>query len=483
FRKIYKLNVIVIPTHRDMIRKDSGDVIYKTVGAKYTAVAEDILERHKKGQPVLVGTTSIDKNEIISDYLKRKKIPHNVLNAKNHEREAMILADAGKPGGVTVATNMAGRGVDIILGGSTPEAKDKKSLRRWEENHKEVIKAGGLHVIGTERHESRRIDNQLRGRAGRQGDPGSSRFYLSLEDDLMRIFGGEQIGNLMNTLKIEEDQPIENGIVSKAIEQAQVKVEGFYFDSRKNVVDYDDVNNQQRDIIYKLRRRILEATDIKDEILEKLEFQVDNILLSDPDAEETVVKFTDMIPFDDASRKEVEKQLNNIKDKTKVKEFLLKILKDIHSSREKQVGESAMRQIEKYAYLGAIDHLWIDHIDQVTDLQDAARLRSYGQRDPVVEFKNEAFTLFENLVTRIDEELAHRIFRIQAVPQSEIPLNIATENVDVTDNIGLVDKSSGTVFEDKTNKPKVVKKFGRNDPCWCGSGKKFKKCHYPQLLN
>jgi len=483
FRKIYKLNVVVIPTHRDMIRKDAGDVIYKTIGAKYTAVAEDILERYKKGQPVLVGTTSIDKNEIISDYLKRKKIPHNVLNAKNHEREAMILADAGKPGGVTVATNMAGRGVDIILGGSIPEAKDKKALKKWEEEHKAVLKAGGLHVIGTERHESRRIDNQLRGRSGRQGDPGSSRFYLSLEDDLMRIFGGEQIGNLMNTLKIEEDQPIENGIVSKAIEQAQVKVEGFYFDSRKNVVDYDDVNNQQRDIIYKLRKRILESKDIKNEILEKLEFQVDKILDSDPDAEETVVKFTDIIPFDDASRKEVEKQIKAVKGKESIKEFLLKVLKDVHASREKQVGESAMREVEKYAYLGAIDHLWIDHIDQITDLQDAARLRSYGQRDPVVEFKNEAFTLFESLVDRIDEELAHRIFRIQAVPQSEIPLNIATENIDVTDNIGLAEKSSGTIFEDKSDKPKVVKKLGRNDPCWCGSGKKFKKCHYPQLSN
>jgi len=246
-------------------------MIYKTLRGKYGGIVAEIEEKYKKGQPVLVGTTSIDKNEIISEYLKRKKIPHNVLNAKNHEREAMIIADAGKSGAVTVATNMAGRGVDIVLGGSVQEKSSEKD--NWRQLHENVIKSGGLHVIGTERHEARRVDNQLRGRAGRQGDSGSSRFYLSLEDDLMRIFGGETISNLMDTLKLPEDQPIENVLVSKAIEQAQVKVEGFHFDIRKRLVEFDDVANQQRDIVYKLRRRILESESVKIEVIDKLKKQ------------------------------------------------------------------------------------------------------------------------------------------------------------------------------------------------------------------
>ena len=487
FRKIYKLEVIVIPTHRQMVRKDTADVIYKTVSAKLAAVAADIEVRYKKGQPVLVGTTSIEKNEIISDFLKRKKVPHNVLNAKNHEREAMILADAGKPGGVTVATNMAGRGVDIILGGSVPDSKDKRTIEKWKKEHEKVVKAGGLHVIGTERHESRRIDNQLRGRAGRQGDPGSSQFFLSLEDDLMRIFGGDQIKNLMDTLKIDEAQPIENGLVSRAIEQAQIKVEGFHFDTRKSLVDFDDVSNQQREIIYRLRKRILESEDIKDEILEKLGLQIEKVTLS---ALPVVPGLLDIIPFDDQSMKAVEAQVEKIKDKEKLKEFLIKVVRDVHAAREKQATPSVMRQIEKFAYLGAIDHLWIDHLDQIDDLREGVRLRAYGQRDPLVEFKNEAYTLFETLINRIDEEIAHRVFRISATPQQEIPLNLARENIDTSDNIGLTQKGTKKAFEshDLAHTSKVIKtKIGRNDPCWCGKkdkeGKpvKWKKCHYPQM--
>ncbi len=481
FRKIYKLEVIVIPTHREMARKDSADVIYKTVHAKLSAVATDIEERYKNGQPVLVGTTSIEKNEIISDFLKRKKVPHNVLNAKNHEREAMILADAGKLGGVTVATNMAGRGVEIILGGSMPDSKDKKILEKWKKGHEAVVKAGGLHVIGTERHESRRIDNQLRGRAGRQGDAGSSQFFLSLEDDLMRIFGGDQIKNLMDTLKMDEDQPIENGLVSRAIEGAQIKVEGFHFDSRKSLVDFDDVANQQRDIIYKLRRRVLESSDLKEEILEKLGFQIERLLMVDLPI---VPGLMDIIPFDDQSMKAVEKQVDAIKDKGKLKEFLNKVVTDVHIAREKQVTPSVMRQIEKFAYLGAIDHLWIDHLDQVDDLREGVRLRAYGQRDPLVEFKNEAYSLFETLIDRIDEEIAHRVFRVSATPQQEMPLSLARENIDTSDNIGLTDNGTTKAFEsyDPAHTSKVIKtKIGRNDPCWCGSGKKWKHCHYPKL--
>lgn len=492
FRKIYKLDVVVIPTHRPMIRKDSQDGIYKTLGGKYGAIVSEIEEKHKEGQPVLVGTTSIEKNEIISELLKRKKIPHNVLNAKNHEKEAQIIAGAGRPGAVTVATNMAGRGVDIILGGAVPDPTSLKlrrarELKEWQKRHDDVVEAGGLHVIGTERHESRRIDNQLRGRSGRQGDPGSSRFYLSLEDDLMRIFGGEQIGKMMDRLRVPEDQPIENRLVSRVIEQAQIKVEGFYFDTRKSVVEYDDVANQQREIIYKLRRRILESENLKEEVLGKLKHQIEKILLlywpikGEADYESIVVGLMDMIPFDDRSREEIKNQVARIKKKEEAQELLERVLEDVHKNREKQVGEATMREIEKYAYLGSIDHLWVDHIDYIDDLRAAVGLRAHGQKDPLVEFKNEAYGLFETLIDRIDEELAHRIFRVGvAGPRSEIPMELARTNIDTSDLIGLRDSNS--VIQSGNNSKKINNtKLGRNDPCWCGSGKKWKKCHYPQM--
>ena len=477
FRKIYKLDAVVVPTHKLMIRKDNSDAIYKTLRGKYGAIVAEIEEKHKKGQPVLVGTTSIEKNEIISEYLKRKKIPHNVLNAKNHEREASIIAEAGEPGAVTVATNMAGRGVDIVLGGARPttdkqslasQGPGKKDLKRWEEKHEKVVEAGGLHVIGTERHESRRIDNQLRGRSGRQGDPGSSRFYLSLEDDLMRIFGGGQISSLMDRLKLPEDQPIENSLISKAIEQAQVKVEGFHFDIRKRLVEFDDVANQQRDIIYKLRRKVLELKDLKEDVLQRIKDRLaksvdDQIEI---DTETVLANLLEVVPFDEGSIKNIKTQILNIKTKEETKEFLYKVLEDVHRTREGQVGADLMRQIEKYAYLGSIDHLWMDHIDHIDDLREGVELRAYGQRDPLVEFKNEAYSLFENLVDRINEELSRRLFRIGVgVPQPEIPLSQARENIDTSDMTGVVE---------------LKKKLGRNDPCPCGSGKKYKKCHYPQ---
>jgi len=461
FRKIYKLDVVVIPTNRDMIRKDLPDVIYKTLRGKYGAIVEGIGDLHRKGQPVLVGTTSIEKNEIISEYLKRKKISHNVLNAKNHEREAEIIAEAGKPGAVTVATNMAGRGVDIVLGGEEPPVSSKEH-KKWQELHEEVVRVGGLHVIGTERHEARRVDNQLRGRSGRQGDPGSSRFYLSLEDDLMRIFGGEQISGIMDRLNLPEDQPIENGLISRAIEQSQVKVEGFHFDIRKRLVEFDDVANQQREIIYKLRRRILDSDNVKEEVLEKLEHQIEKSVMLDTDL---AVALAEIVPFDDTSLKRIKTEIDKADNK---QEFLEKILIDVYEKRERDVGEKVMREIEKYAYLGSIDHLWMDHIDHIDDLREGVTLRAYGQRDPLVEFKNEAYNMFEVLVDRIDEELSHRIFRIGvAMPQPEVPPSAMKENLDTTDKTGVVD-------------PKL-KKLGRNDPCWCGSGKKWKHCHYPKL--
>ena len=538
FKKIYGLEVVVVPTHKPMIRRDNSDIIYKTLRAKYGAVVADIEEKYKKGQPVLVGTTSIEKNEIVSSYLKKKRIPHNILNAKNHEKEAMILAEAGKPGGVTVATNMAGRGVDIVLGGSKPDKPEKvtnekwessSEIKKWKEAHDKVIKAGGLHVIGTEGHESRRIDNQLRGRSGRQGDPGSSRFYLSLEDDLMRIFGGEQIGGLMDRLKLPEDQPIENRLVSRAIEQAQVKVESFHFDARKNLVEYDDVANQQREIVYGLRRRVLESENLNDEIKEKLYHQIDkNFLLAKVaedgklDEEKLAVGLAEMIPFDDASRENLKKQIKKLGNEEKIKDLLRKLVEDVHASREKQLGESISKQVEKFAYLGAIDHLWIDHIDAIDGLREGVRLRGYGQRDPVAEFKNEAYGMFEGLLDRIDNELARRIFRVGVAqaPRPEIPLEAATTNVDTLDKQGLMDTAAAelgaeggqpafprsgdivnlpdepasmndiannsfssnnkTMEQYNNQQPKAAKKPGRNDPCPCGSGKKYKKCHYPQ---
>ena len=499
FKKIYKLDVVVIPTHKPMIRVDYPDLIYKTLRAKYGAIVSDIEERYKKGQPVLVGTTSIEKNEIISQYLKRKKIPHNVLNAKNHEKEASIIADAGKLHAVTVATNMAGRGVDIVLGGAFPErpkgvlkeewAKSKQ-VKKWQEDHDKVVKLGGLYVIGTERHESRRIDNQLRGRSGRQGDPGSSRFYLSLEDDLMRIFGGDQIKSLMDRLAIPEDQPIENKLVSRAIEQAQIKVEGFNFDLRKSVVEYDDVANQQREVVYKLRRKVLMADDLRDIVFEKLEKKIDRIILSSQregsfDYEYLLALFLEIVPFDDASKDAFKKKLSELEGENEIREFLLKVVKDVYDARVKQYGTDVSNQIDKFAYLSAIDHFWIEHIDYLDSLRENVRLQAYAQKDPLVEFKNEAYNSFESLLEKIDDELTRRIFRIGVMERpQEIPLDMAQTNVDTSDMMGL--SQSPEIKESVSGDKPLVKrvqasskKIGRNDPCWCGSGKKWKKCHYP----
>lgn len=505
FKKIYNLDVVVVPTNRPMIRNDGDDAIYKNLRAKYSAIISEIEEKNKKGQPVLVGTTSIEKNEIISQFLKRKKIVHNVLNAKNHEREAVVIADAGNLGAVTVATNMAGRGVDIVLGGSQPEVppgieiddyKKTKDFAKWQKMHDKVIKAGGLHVIGTERHESRRIDNQLRGRSGRQGDPGSTQFFLSLEDDLMRIFGGEQIKSLMTRLKVPDDQPIENKLINRAIEQAQVKVEGHNFDIRKNLVEYDDVANQQREIIYSLRKRILESKDLKTEVKEKLARQVDKVMLASQtnpeggnfDSEKIVVGLLEMIPFDDVSRGGIKTQIQKAGSKEKIEILLTKILDDVYGKREKDLTPEIFREVEKYAYLGSIDHLWIDHIDRIDELRSAVGLRGVGQRNPLVEFKNEAYEMFDSLLERIDEELSRRIFRVGVAraQRPEIPLESARTNIDTRDNTGLTGPSaiSGQTSVGKESESRQLKseghKIGRNDPCWCGSGKKWKKCHYPQ---
>jgi len=409
FDKVYGLEVIQVPTNRPMIRKDLPDRIYKTMNGKFKAVVEEIKKRHQKGQPILVGTISIEKNELLGKMLEREGIPHQILNAKNHEREAEIISQAGRLGSVTIATNMAGRGVDIILGGNPPDPKEQKK----------VIELGGLHVIGTERHESRRIDNQLRGRSGRQGDPGSSQFFVSLEDDLIRVFGGERIKALMETFKIPEDQPIESKMVSRAIESAQSKVEGFNFDLRKHVLEYDDVMNKHREVFYKKRR----------EILEKSQYQ-------DPN------------------------------DKNSLRSYLLEIIKkagftkEDYKKKEKELGEENMRQVEKFVCLKVFDTFWLEHLENMEYLRDSVRLRAYGQRDPLVEYKTEGHRMFKKLLEDMEIAIANMIF--QAHLKEESP-----------------EKKQRRPLSQQVSQNR--KKVGRNDPCPCGSGKKYKKCCYPKF--
>ena len=391
FDKVYGLEVVVVPTNKKIIRKDLPDKIYKTEEAKFRAVVKEIKERHQKGQPVLVGTTSIDKNEYLGALLEREGIPHKVLNAKHHEQEGEIIAQAGKKGAVTIATNMAGRGVDISLGG----------VQASPEESEEVKKLGGLCVIGTERHEARRIDNQLRGRAGRQGDPGETQFFISLEDDVIRIFGGDKIKALMERFNIDEDTPIENALISRSIESAQSKIEGFNFDSRKHVLEYDDVLNKQRNTIYSKRDEILGRENLRDMIVP---------LLSKYGYSE-----------DDYNRK------------------------------EKEVGEENMRQIEKIAGIRAIDSIWIEHLENMESLKDSVRLRAYGQRDPLVEYKKEGHRLFKELLENCERNMVESIMK-------------------ATINIQPLSKP------EEYSTPKNKTGISRNDPCPCGSGKKYKKC-------
>lgn len=528
FKKIYNLDVVIIPTNKDMVRKDFADSVYKTPRAKYGAIANEIAELHKKGQPVLVGTTSIDKNEIIGELLKRKGIPHQLLNAKNHLQEALIIAQAGKKGAVTVATNMAGRGVDIILGGPKPEVyelqsgdgsasggKDKKTFEKemaaWQKEHDEVLKLGGLYVIGSERHESRRIDNQLRGRAGRQGDPGSSRFFVSLEDDIMRLFGGDQVARLMTMFNLPEDVPLEHPMVSRAIQQAQVKVEGFHFDSRKHLVDYDDVLNKHREIIYRMRKKALFAEDQKTKIEEYLKTEIStmvNLHMSDGgvEREQIVNEFVTIIPFDELSQKQLLTQLSQMHTADEISDFLTKLTSDMYESREKQVGSEVMRQVERWVSLTIIDNLWMEHLEAIDDLREGIGLRGYGQRDPLVEYKNEAYNMFEHLVSAIGSDIVHRIFKVQVnipPPQAErtedrgqrtetspvIARSGATKQSLQSPNLAVETILSKAAKQMRTNQEstpqpvKNVKQLGRNDPCPCGAinpetGKpyKYKKC-------
>lgn len=470
FKKIYNLDCLVVPTHRPTKRVDHPDMVYKSMSAKYTAIAAEVAEKFKIGQPVLIGTKSIEQNEIVSKYLKHKKIPHQVLNAKNHENEASIVSQAGKLKAVTVATNIAGRGVDIVLGGDPNTMEPKK----WQEQHDLVVAAGGLHVIGAVRHESRRIDNQLRGRSGRQGDPGSSRFYVSLEDDIMRIFGGEQISKLMDFLKVPEDQPLEAGMVSRAIESAQGKVESFYFDQRKNVVEYDDVMNKQREIFYKRRYQALvdaQGEGISDKIDASIENEVRSLVtvysaegISETESDRIIKDFQMILPIDAHTAQSLESQLTG-KSATQATDFLLDVIKQARvqmKSRYKDLVKVIEHAVVfgSYGMTGVYDELWMDHLDAIDDLRDGIRLRGYAQKDPLVEYKQEAFNMFESLLNRIDTQISRRVFRIHPVANPQV-----------------VTPPTPTKPNDKNKKEKL----GRNDPCWCGSGKKWKNCHYPSL--
>ncbi len=514
FNKIYKLDVVVIPTHNTIKREDVADAVYKTGRAKLTAVVEEVSEVHKRGQPILIGTTSIEKNEIISELLKRRGIKHEVLNAKNHAREAQIIAQAGKKGAVTVATNMAGRGVDIILGGEVPNTKEGK--KQWEKAHKEVLDLGGLYVIGTERHESRRIDNQLRGRSGRQGDPGKSQFFVALDDDIMRLFGGDRIASLMTRFNMPEDVPLTHPLVSKAIQNAQIKVEGHYFDSRKYVVEYDDVLNKQREIVYEQRRAVVKADKKTDELkvqtLERIQNAIGSLVTTASetasfeeaeDVNATIIKeFVTIVPFDDHSQMHLVEQLRQYHTNEEKTEFLTKIASDVYKKREEMMGDEVARMMEKYVALQVIDNLWMDHLDAIDNLREGVRLRGYAQKDPLVEYKNEAYKMFEQLIWNIEDQIVHRIYKIQVQSQEgheghdhgpigpvSVDLSAAVANTpesEVSEDV--IQKKAAKARSTKakistpvagTATPASNKKLGRNDPCWCGSGKKYKKCHYP----
>ena len=511
FNKIYKLEVVVIPTHNPVQRIDKSDMIYKSGRAKFSAVAAEIQRLYNTGQPVLVGTTSIEKNEIISQLLRRRKIPHQILNAKNHLKEAEIIAQAGKKGAVTVATNMAGRGVDIILGGAMPDINDKKACANWKKEHDEVVRLGGLFVIGTERHESRRIDNQLRGRSGRQGDPGTSQFYVGLDDEIMRLFGGDTIAGIMTRFNMPEDVPLTHSLVTKAIENAQIKVERFYFDNRKYVVEYDDVLNKQREIVYGRRRKVLQAVKdpqtLREDIINKITNAL-HIIVSLADAESNatgqpvnekiVSNLTTIINFDEPSRQQIFKQMEQFPSIEQKTTFLSNLAKDIYFKRVETFGSELATKIEQLVVMGVIDSFWMNHLDVMDNLRQGIQLRGYAQRDPLVEYKNEGYRLFEKLIASIDDEIVHRIYWTQVQTaednshqhvhigkaQSQIlvgngKLDMVSSEIGANANNQVKEKGSGSHIEPET-KGILTKKLSRNDPCWCGSGKKWKLCHYPQ---
>ncbi|MFH0914150.1 MAG: SEC-C metal-binding domain-containing protein, partial [Chloroflexota bacterium] len=468
FHKIYKLDVVVIPTHKPMIREDFSDVVYKDEAAKFKAVAKEIEELHKVGQPVLVGTVSIDKSERLSDLMKRQGIPHQVLNAKQHEKEAAIIAQAGRPGMVTVATNMAGRGVDIILGGN-PEGRDPQE---WQAEHNKVVALGGLHVVGTERHEARRIDNQLRGRAGRQGDPGGSRFYVSLEDDVMRRFGGDRVKSFMEWAGMDEDTAIENPLINKSIENAQVRVEGYHFDMRKHLVEFDDVVNKQRELIYGERRKLLSGADLRANILAMVKEEIGVIADShlaheaEPDLEGLVREVVAILPLPPSFKAQALAELS----RQEIEERLEELAEALYQEKEKELGAENMRTVERVLMLRIIDNLWVEHLTRMEYMREGIGLQALAQRDPLVAYKREGYNLFQEFLDTIRHDVVHTIYHV-AIARQEAPQKqpVAARPAGAP----LPQRLSGTSSQ---RLPAKSHKVGRNEPCPCGSGKKYKHC-------
>ena len=510
FEKIYGLEVVVIPTHREMIRADYADLIYAKQSGKWNAVIDEIAEEHEAGRPVLVGTISVEISEMLSDLLRRRGIKHNVLNAKLHEREAEIVAQAGRSGAVTIATNMAGRGTDILLGGNpevmaaellhkqgtnvleaTPEqyaAALAQAEAACAEDKERVVAAGGLHIVGTERHEARRIDNQLRGRAGRQGDPGSSRFYLSLEDDLMRRFANDRVKGLMQTLGFNDDVALESKMVSRTIEGAQTRVEGYNFDTRKHVVEYDDVINRQRETIYRERDRILRSTNLGPTVEAMLDEEVASLVAehtagehhADWNSEGLKAQLVAMVPaLTDGDLRPIDEA----REQGLIADTLTELVREHYERKRAEVGEEGIGVLERLVLLRVIDSLWVEHLTAVDDMRRGIGLRAYSQRDPLNEFKIEAYRMFDELKSTIRHDVTHTIFRVtlQAQPHRHLPARNVTEGrapVGGTEPVqaaasGGNGQNGGGAREPARAGPKI----GRNEPCWCGSGKKYKKCH------
>ena len=503
FQQIYGLEVVVIPTHRQMIRKDMADQIYRTAGEKHHAILADIRDCHQRGQPTLVGTVSIESSEILSGLLQKENIPHEVLNAKHHEREAMIVAQAGRPGAVTIATNMAGRGTDIVLGGNlemelreADEDKEKhgKIRQEWERRHQEVIKAGGLHVIGTERHESRRIDNQLRGRSGRQGDPGASRFYLSLEDNLLRIFGSDRLSGLMQKLGMQEGEAIEHPWVSRAIENAQRKVEGRNFDIRKQLLEYDDVANDQRKVIYEQRNRLMDVDDISESIT-AIRHEVVTQFISQHIPPESLEEQWDIPGLEEGLQREFGLNLpiaHWLKDEETLDEEKLRarILGEAdrgYAEKTMAIGPDVMRHLEKAVMLQVLDTQWKDHLAAMDYLRQGIHLRGYAQKNPKDEYKSEAFVLFSDMLNRIRHDVVNLLSHVQVQAQQDVEAMESQGRqpremhfVHPTIDAGGQPEEGDDAEEVVTVQKPVTRsqpKIGRNEPCPCGSGKKYKHCH------
>jgi preprotein translocase subunit SecA len=498
FKEIYNLDVVVIPTNMPMIRVDNHDVVYKTEREKFDAVIEEIKDCHQRGQPVLVGTVSIEKSERVANLLKKTGIKYAVLNAKNHEREAEIVAQAGRFGAVTISTNMAGRGTDIVLGGNpeglaaaetgTKDPADPKfqeALAKYRvqcaAEREEVLKAGGLHILGTERHESRRIDNQLRGRAGRQGDPGSSRFYLSLEDDLLRIFGADRLKGLMGRIGMEDGVPIEHRWISRAIENAQKKVEAHNFDIRKHLLEYDDVMNKQREVVYHRRRELLSGASLKEDVLDMCAELIDGIVAAHADAEKDPAEW-DWKALEEAFFRQFKFRPgfreNNSPEITSAEDLIERAIarvREVYDQREAEFTEPVMRQIEKIVMLQTLDSLWKDHLLAMDHLKEGIGLRGYGQLNPLVEYQKEGFEMFEAMMRVMQQDVVEKIFSVQLRRQQDVE-QIEQQQQQRTQRMTMSHGSETISSESQTVK-REANKVGRNDPCPCGSGKKYKRCH------